>query len=119
MSMCMSSSMAQGPCLSPECLRTDRSLHVATPGAPACPCPARRRVRYDYSYVEALQSQINSLKAQLVTGAARQLKGSGSSAVSAFLWRLMGAMAARSATPVSMVYRATGSGTGAVRLDMH
>ena len=53
-----------------------------------------------------------AMKKQLDVGAARVMRGVGSSAVSLFMWRVFGELKGRSTTPLHMVYRAAGSGAG-------
>jgi len=64
------------------------------------------------SAIAALRSEVAELRSTVSSRAPRLLRGSGSSAVSLFMWRTMDAFAAKSTSPVWMTYRATGSGTG-------
>ncbi len=52
------------------------------------------------------------MQKQLSTGAARVMRGSGSSAASVFIWRCFSEMRARSSSPMHLAFRATGSGAG-------
>ncbi|KAG2448459.1 hypothetical protein HYH02_006351 [Chlamydomonas schloesseri] len=63
------------------------------------------------AYLDVMQ-QLAALKKQLDVGAARILRGVGSSAVSLFMWRVFSELDGRSTTPLHMVYRAAGSGAG-------
>ncbi|KAG2494674.1 hypothetical protein HYH03_007190 [Edaphochlamys debaryana] len=63
------------------------------------------------SYIE-LQAQIAALRRSVDAGAARVLRGVGSSAVSLFVWRCFTELKGRSTSPLHLVYRAAGSGAG-------
>ncbi|KAG2448438.1 hypothetical protein HYH02_006330 [Chlamydomonas schloesseri] len=70
------------------------------------------RSSYEVSTYQDLAAQMAAMKKQLDVGAARVMRGVGSSAVSLFMWRVFGEVKARSTTPLHMVYRAAGSGAG-------
>jgi len=64
------------------------------------------------SAIAALRSEVAELRSTVSSRAPRILRGSGSSAVSLFMWRTMDSFSAKATSPVWMTYRATGSGTG-------
>ncbi|PNH08699.1 Phosphate-binding protein PstS [Tetrabaena socialis] len=70
------------------------------------------RTAFDVAAYADIMSQITAIKKTVDVGAARVLRGAGSSAVTLFMWRCFSEMRARSTSPVHLVYRATGSGGG-------
>ncbi|KAG1675595.1 hypothetical protein FOA52_014183 [Chlamydomonas sp. UWO 241] len=70
------------------------------------------RTSFEAFAIDELASDVAFLRAEVARRAPAVLRGSGSSAVSLFMWRLMDAFQAMSTSPVWTTYRAIGSGGG-------
>ncbi|GLC72827.1 hypothetical protein PLESTF_001297400 [Pleodorina starrii] len=70
------------------------------------------RSGFDVETYRDMLAQLSALRRTVGIGAARVMRGAGSSAASLFIWRVFSEMRARSTSPLHLVYRATGSGAG-------
>ncbi|KAF5842494.1 hypothetical protein DUNSADRAFT_6738 [Dunaliella salina] len=76
------------------------------------PSISGNRGNYELLQVTRLRDKAEHLDKQVQTSANQILRGSGSSALTAVMWRVMANFRASSQTPVWMSYRAIGSGGG-------
>ncbi|KXZ55130.1 hypothetical protein GPECTOR_3g281 [Gonium pectorale] len=70
------------------------------------------RTSFDIAAYNDVITQVAALRKALDVGASRVMRGAGSSAITLFIWRCFSEMRARSTSPIHMVYRASGSGSG-------
>ncbi|GIL55471.1 hypothetical protein Vafri_11031 [Volvox africanus] len=70
------------------------------------------RSSFDVASYPHILSQVATLQKRVDVSTPHMLRGTGSSAVSLFIWRCLSEMKSRSTSPMHLMYRAPGSGAG-------